>query len=733
VPVGLRKWALHPRRAAGWLRRQVKDKAAQNSSLSMLLLVLAAYCLLTVVLTWPVVLEVSSAPAGNESGDRFEYVWALWWTKEALLDLHTSPANLSLLYYPYGADHPLLLSDAFFIVACLPLVLLSGPVVAYNVYFLASFVLTGFATYLLCYSVTHRTWPSFLGGVVFAFLPFRYLHGAEGHVNLLSTFWVPLYVLFLFGLFAKARLRDAVLCGVLLALSCLSTPLVAAHAVIPITILFVLYQCVSKGRRLLDLQLWKGIGLVTVIALALMMPFYYPMLSPMISKQSTYIERTSALGYSADLLSFVVPFRYQLLAGTIRPLQDLVTRLIPGHLEIEDVAYLGLVPLLLACIGVWKRRSRAGFWVAAALVTAVLALGPLLRVGGQPVEYRYKDVRSYVVLPGAVLTELPFYEWIRAPSRFTMATALAVAVLASCGLATILGRVARGAVKAALSGGLVALILLEYDVYLPFPVAPASVPAFYRDIAGDGEDYGLLDVSEAPYNHRGMYYQTVHGHGILRGHAYRIPREASSLIRFCNQIMNPAGDIFVYDPVEILKQWKIKYVVLHKDSEANVEVQRPFLSGLLGESVYEDEQIVSFAVPEYNKGAPVEIPLMLLLGEHWYDVERSGDARFRWMPDVATIYAKAEEGGQFRLRFVVYPFNGPKHLEVFAGPDLIAEYYVGGTETLETPPFTLAAKQWVQLRFHVVEGCEKPSEVLPGSDDGRCLGMLFQRISLETP
>jgi len=375
---------------------------------SHLWLALLAYCLLTIVLTYPVAFTVLSAPAGNESGDRFEYVWALWWTKEALLDLHTSPANLTLLHYPYGAHHPLLLSDAFFIVACLPLVLLSGPVVAYNLYFLGSYVLAGFATYLLCYSVTGRRWPSFVGGVVFAFLPFRYLHGAEGHLNLLSTFWVPLYVLFLFRLFAKARLRDAVLCGVFLALSCLSTPLVAAHAVIPVTVLFFIYQCVSRRRRLFDLRLWKGVGLVMVIALAAMVPFYYPMLSPMIRGQSSYIARESALGYSADLLSFVVPFRYQLLPSTIRPLQDLVMRLVPGPLEIEDVAYLGMIPLLLACIGVWKLRSRAGFWVVVTLVTAVLALGPLLWVGGQLLEYSYKETRSYVVLPGAVLVKSDF-------------------------------------------------------------------------------------------------------------------------------------------------------------------------------------------------------------------------------------------------------------------------------------------------------------------------------------
>ena len=707
----------HVQNSARTLYACAREGIVCRPKASHLWLALLAYCVLTIVLTYPVAFSVPSAPAGNESGDRFEYVWALWWTKEALLDLHTSPANLTLLYYPYGAYHPLLLSDAFFIVACLPLVLLSGPVVAYNVYFLGSYVLTGFATYLLCYSVTRRGWPSFLGGVVFAFQPFRYLLGAEGHINLLSIFWVPLYVLFLFRLFAKARLREAVLCGVFLALSCLSSPLVAAHAVIPVTIVFFIYMCVSRGGRLFDLQLWKGVGLMLAIALALMIPFYYPMLSPMIRGQSSYIAKTSALNYSADLLSLV-------------PVHDLLMRLVPGHLETEHVAYLGLIPLLLACIGVWKLRSRAGLWVAVALVTAVLALGPLLRVDGRLVEYSYGGTRSYVVLPGAALTELPFCEWVRAPSRFSMTTVLAMAVLASWGLAAILGRVVGGVTKAALTGGFVALILLEGTVYFPFPVASAAVPAFYRGIAGDAEDYGVLDVNEAPYNHRGMYYQTVHGHGIVRGHMYRIPQEASGLIRFSSQLMNPEGEIFVYDPVEILKQWKIKYVVLHKDSRANVQVQRPFLTGLLGESVYEDEQIISFAVPGYNKGAPVETPLMLLLGEHWHGIERSGDVRFRWMPDLATIYARSDEGGQYQLQFVVYPFREPRHLQVLVEEDLIAEYYVRGTETYETPAFTLPAKEWVPIRFQVPEGCEKPSEVLEGSVDARCLSMLFQALGV---
>jgi hypothetical protein len=137
-----------------------------------------------------------------------------------------------------------------------------------------------------------------------------------------------------------------------------------------------------------------------------------------------------------------------------------------------------------------------------------------------------------VALPGAILTRLPLYEWIRGPARFSVTTALCLAVLASCGLWAVLDRGVRGIARVAVTGGLVVLILLEYAVYFPFPVEEASVPDFYRSLAGDGGEYGVWDISETAFNHRGMYYQTVHEHGIVTGYAYRLPQEAVGLLRF---------------------------------------------------------------------------------------------------------------------------------------------------------------------------------------------------------
>jgi hypothetical protein len=717
---------------AAALYAHIRDYVPNNTSASTLLLVLLAYGLLTIVSTYPVAFNIPVAPAGIERGDRFEYVWTLWWTKKAFIDLQASPASLTMLYYPHGAYHPLLLLDACFILSSLPLVLLFGPVMAYNLYFLGSYVLTGFTTYLLCYSVTGRRWPSFLGGVVFAFIPFRSLHGAHGHLEILTTSWLPLYILFLFRLMAKPGVRNAVLCGVLLTFSLLSTPLIAGHAVIPVTLLFFSYQYVQKRRHLFDARILKGLATACGIALVLIIPFYYPMLGAMIQGRSLYIARTSALGYSADLLSFVVPWQYQFIVSKIQPLQEVVLRLIPRHLEIENVVYMGLIPLLLASVGVWKMRSRVVFWVVLAVVTGMLALGPLLRIGGRPVEYSYKDVSSYVVLPGAILTKLPLYEWMRGPARFSVTTALSLAVLASCGLSALTKSGMRSMTKLGLTSVLVVTIMLEYAAYFPFPVAEAPVPDLYYTLAQDSQDYGVLDVSELPYNHRGMYYQTVHQHGIVRGHMHRIPLEASGLIHFFEQSVNPRGEILSYDFVQVLNQLRIGYVVLHKDWKTDVQLHRPFLAQHLGESVYEDEDIVAFAVPSYDAETASRTPL-LVLGDHWHPSEYSGGAPFRWMTNDATIYARVEDGGRYQLHFEVSPFNAPRHLQVFLGGNLIVEYHVGGMQTYTTPAFTLAGGEWVPITLHVPEGCERPDEVMEGSVDARCLSMLFREIGILAP
>ena len=65
---------------------------------------LFGYALLSVAVTWPMALHFSTEGVGSLYFDRAQNVWNLWWTKAALLDLHTNPFHTDLLLYPQGAD-----------------------------------------------------------------------------------------------------------------------------------------------------------------------------------------------------------------------------------------------------------------------------------------------------------------------------------------------------------------------------------------------------------------------------------------------------------------------------------------------------------------------------------------------------------------------------------------------------------------------------------------------------
>jgi hypothetical protein len=258
------------------------------------------------------------------------------------------------------------------------------------------------------------------------------------------------------------------------------------------------------------------------------------------------------------------------------------------------------------------------------------------------------------------------------------------------------------------------------------------IPDFYETVRRDGKEYGILDVGSETLNHQGMYYQTVHGHPIVRGYIYRFPPQVKPYLRFLDQLVQPEPDIVSHDnTVEILNQLNIGYVVLHKLSPSTVETFRPYLSQVMGGPVYEDEQIAAFAVPASEATELGGIPLVAL-GEQWHSMEYIDGVPSRWMVNDATLYVKAETEGPYQLALVVHPFGESSHLQIFVNEELVEGYQVGGLQDYLTSPFVLESERWTPIRFHVPEGCEVPSEVMPGQDDDRCLSMLFQGVTISS-
>ena len=167
------------------------------------LLVLAAYLLLTLIMTWPLVREFTTAIPGD-GFDGWQNFWNQWWIKVALIDQQSNPLVTDLLYHPTGVSLYFHTLNPFNGLTTLPIQLAFGLIPAYNSAILLAWILGGYGVFLLvrrqltstdC-QLTIANASAFLAGAIFTFSPFHMAH-LLGHMQVLSLQWIPFYVLYL--------------------------------------------------------------------------------------------------------------------------------------------------------------------------------------------------------------------------------------------------------------------------------------------------------------------------------------------------------------------------------------------------------------------------------------------------------------------------------------------------------------------------------------------------------
>ncbi len=696
------------------------------------------YIAITIATTYPVAFRLNDVVAGYEGRDAYQYIWSMWWAKKALLELGTSPANLTYLYYPLGASHQMLAVTPLIEWLSLPLQAIATPATAYNLLFLLSFVLTGLTTYLLCYDLTRNHLASFIGGLVLAYCPNRVIHATAGHLPHITTYWFPLYALFLLRLLRRPTWSRSVATGLILAACLLINIMLIAYMVIPITIVLILHQYFSNRCHLLSRSSLLGLGGAFGIAALLTAPFFFPFIASQLQGSLGYLAMEGTVDFSADLLGFLTPSPGHPVFWNLEPLRSFIINNTRYGTPLETLAYVGVVPLALALWGAWHARRKATAWAALALATAILSLGPLLHLAGELARYRVEDLESYFVLPYAALKALPFFEYGRTPARLNETTMLALAPLAAAGLAAMLRKLPREWHRVGLSSLVGAAILFEYLVIFPFPVGIAKAPSFYRELAMDETNFALLDLPLffRPASSMAMFYQTVHDHPIVGGYIHRIPAEAEPAMRFMERLAEPRmePDIIFTPPDEqrplYLARYNIRYITLHLPylEKARQEAYERFLSQALGPATYRDERIAAFAVPSSPPQDVMSFPLMML-GEGWLELEVGAGERARWMGERAHIYVDAPEGGGYRLEFTAQSFREDRRLEIAVNGATSASVYLKPQVSSHSLDVKLS-RGWNEIALSVPDGCEHPIDVEENSLDGRCLSLRFSNISL---
>lgn len=524
------------------------------------LTVLVAYLLLTLVMTWPLATQLTTAIPGD-SFDGWQNYWNQWWIKIALVDRLQNPFTTDLLYYPTGVGLYFHTLNPFNGVTTLPVQFSFGLIPAYNAVVLLSWVLGGYGVYLLVRwllrqaaaptAATH--FAAFIAGVIFTFSPFHMAH-LLGHMQVMSLEWIPFYLLYLLRSVDQSRngrswVRSALLAGFFLTLVGLCDWYFVLYLFF-FTALFLVWNVVCA-----PLRQWSTIVLPPLLAGCVMLALLSPVLIPMVREatQFSFMVRPTSDLYtlSASLLDFLVPNRLHTL---FRP--ESFTW--PGN-QIAPVSErtigIGYGALLLALVALWQRPQRGIFWGLCALFFLSLALGPKWQFGNITAA-EIPDATTTLThwTPFALLNQVvPFMRISRSVSRYALMVQLSVAVLAGVGLATWFAQrrqVAKWQSGFAMSA-ILGLILFEYWV-APYPMSPPDTPAFYTQLRTMTDTGAVLNLP-MNYDRPGyLLYQTVHQKPLAIAYISRDdPRTLTERVPLLQQLRHLGPDIIALDPVTV--------------------------------------------------------------------------------------------------------------------------------------------------------------------------------------
>lgn len=511
------------------------------------LLAFAGYFLLALPFTWPLPLHPASAVPGLAefagkpiSCDTWTQLWSLWWTGHAAAQPGESLFFTRHLFHPGGTTLALHTLFPLYGLLAMPLAAAGGLAFAWNALLWILLAASGWAAFRFCHAWTRETGASLVAGAAVAFSAYTAAHLAAGHLDLVGTLWLPLY---LWAFLPLAGWRPAAggpaaavpggwrrgaLAGLLLAC--------AAYAALYYVAFLLLLSALALGARIalrrraaaLDLGGLLALGAVSAACAA---PLALAMAEAMRGPPFLPVRGHGAA--AADVASYLLPsFRHLLWGPSLSPWIGRMTGL-PQEWTLAP----GLVLAALSCRGwrAWRDRPAARLFAWGALLCFVLSLGIYLKLFGRS-EFSLGGHTLRVPLPCLLTSQVPGLANLRSTGRFGFAALLLLAPLAAAGGGELWRRWApRPRARRLLLAGL--LVLLAIDLLpRPAPLLSARVPALYERIAADpGEGpvlevpFGMRDGSWTIGREEGRFllYQTRHGKPLFGGVVSRMRQETA--------------------------------------------------------------------------------------------------------------------------------------------------------------------------------------------------------------
>ncbi len=278
--------------------------------------------------------------------DPFAFMWFLNWWSYALSH-HINPLYSDFLWHPTTLSTLWVTSTPFLSVLTGPLQKIYGLVFTYNLLTILSPILASTTAFMLCFYLTKRGLPSFIGGFFFGFSPYEISHLLGGDLNLSFIAILPLLVLLAIVDLGAKRSKEiffVLLLGVFLAAEFLVSTETFAILVLFSFIALALFHFTYRNTPLLIL-LVKRITTGLCLALLLLSP-----LIPSLFHGSVFAggKDLNTFDSGNDLLSLIIPSPLHLVSYDI-PLSWYKNETGLGYLSLPV-----LIILLIYARSQWK-------------------------------------------------------------------------------------------------------------------------------------------------------------------------------------------------------------------------------------------------------------------------------------------------------------------------------------------------------------------------------------------
>lgn len=623
---------------------------------------LFVFSLVAVFMTLPVMLNMQTSIAGT-GGDPWQTMWRFE-AKSHLLEGATSTGDIVKRigeeFFGFGTPHLTNLS----VWPWMPLHLLFGEPVAYNIIWLLHFILAGYAMALLIKILTNRTSilepAPLLAGIAYMLMPYHVAHSL-GHFGAMQLEWIPFIAACAVSFFKSPSFTKATLLGILLTIQAW----VEHHYIVWIAIFAAVAAFFYRNELNSFVSSTKKNqrGMIAVLGILLIIGILLPFIPTirLASESSGALELgiEQTIRFSADLFSFITPPPYHPLWGN--GFNALFGQYFTGN-EAESVQYLG-VTVLLAILFFHRHVpvKQKRLWTTTIIVFGILSLGPVLHIFGN---------ETSLPLPYALLSNLPVFSAIRVIARAGVMVSFATVVLFGWVISTNIHRTRT-------SLGIAAILLLEF-LCVPFPMQSAKLSPVYDALVATAGN-SVIEIPAAT-NYvaasRSLYASTTHGKEVLgnialeRGQdedAYAliksIPGIRQLLYLRTTELSERRNEFFDQNINETLPD-AMKYVgaeaiIVHTDSLS--KTQNSAIAGILDNNpVFRKE---AFGDATLYKLDPVKNPatdgIFAIRGEGWenigYDPKRQ--SVFGEIPQEAslTVISQRDRAVSAELSFTVAP------------------------------------------------------------------------------